>query len=121
VEVTEEALAVMFGVLGPQLDERQRRLLAGAQARALGRGGVVVVAGVSGMSHSTVHLGIREIDQGLQPAGRVRRPGAGRPKATDRDPGLLGALDALVEPTARGDPTSPLRGRASRPAGWPTS
>jgi hypothetical protein len=109
VEVTEEALAVMFAVLGPQLDERQRRLLAGAQARALGRGGVAVVARVSGMSHSTVHLGIREIDQGPQPAGRVRRPGAGRPKATDRDPGLLGALDALVEPTARGDPESPLR------------
>jgi hypothetical protein len=109
VEVTEEALAVMFAVLGPQLDERQRRLLAGAQARALGRGGVAVVARVSGMSHSTVHLGIREIDQGPQPAGRVRRPGAGRPKATDRDPGLLGAWDALVEPTARGDPESPLR------------
>jgi hypothetical protein len=109
VEVTEEALAVLFAVLGPQLDERQRRLLAGAQARALGRGGVAVVARASGMSHSTVHLGISEIDQGPQPAGRVRRPGAGRPKATDRDPGLLQALDALVEPTARGDPQSPLR------------
>jgi len=109
VEVTEEALAAMFAVLGPQLDERQRRLLAGAQARALGRGGVAVVARTSGMSHSTVHLGIREIDQGLKPAGRIRRPGAGRPKATDRDPGLLQALDALVEPTARGDPESPLR------------
>ncbi len=109
MEVTEEALAAMFAVLGPQLDERQRRLLAGAQARALGRGGVAVVARTSGMSHSTVHLGIREIDQGPQPAGRIRRPGAGRPKATDRDPGLLAALDALVEPTSRGDPESPLR------------
>src|SRR6266567_3417547 len=99
----------MFGVLGPQLDERQRRLLAGAQARALGRGGVAVVARTSGMSHSTVHLGIREIDQGPQPPGRIRRQGAGRPKATDRDPGLLQALDALVEPTTRGDPQSPLR------------
>jgi Rhodopirellula transposase DDE domain len=109
VEVTEEALAAMFAVLGPQLDERQRRLLAGAQARALGRGGVAVVARTSGMSHSTVHLGIREIDQGPKPAGRIRRPGAGRPKATDRDPGLRHALDALVEPTSRGDPASPLR------------
>ncbi len=109
MEVTEEGLAAMFAVLAPQLDERQRRLLAGAQARALGRGGVAVVARASGVSHSTVHLGIREIDQGPQPAGRVRRSGAGRPKATDRDPGLLRALDALVEPTARGDPESPLR------------
>ncbi len=109
MEVTEEALAAMFAVLGPQLDERQRRLLAGAQARALGRGGVAVVARTSGMSHSTVHLGIREIDQGPKPAGRIRRPGAGRPKATDRDPGLRHALDALVEPTSRGDPASPLR------------
>src|SRR6266487_4493779 len=56
----------MFGVLGPQLDERQRRLLAGAQARALGRGGVAVVARTSGMSNSTVHLGIRENEQGPQ-------------------------------------------------------
>ena len=109
MEVTEEALAAMFAGLGPQLDERQRRLLAGAQARALGRGGVTTVARASGMSRSTVRIGTTEIDQGPQPAGRVRRPGAGRPKATDRDPGLLQALDALVEPTARGDPTSPLR------------
>ncbi len=109
MEVTEEALAAMFAVLSPQLDERQRRLLAGAQARALGRGGITAVACASGMSRSTVHLGIREIDHGVQPAGRVRRHGAGRPRATDRDPGLLHALDALVEPTARGDPESPLR------------
>jgi hypothetical protein len=61
------------------------------------------------MARSTVEGGTAEIDQGALPAGRVRRSGAGRPKATDRDPGLLAALDALVEPTARGDPRSPLR------------
>jgi hypothetical protein len=109
MEVTEEALVAMFAVLSPHLDERQRRLLAGAQARALGRGGIAAVARASGMSHSTVHLGTTEIDQDPQPAGRVRRAGAGRPRATDRDPGLLAALDALVEPTSRGDPESPLR------------
>jgi hypothetical protein len=109
VEVTEEALAAMFAVVSPHLDERQRRLLAGAQARALGRGGIAAVARASGMARSTVELGTAEIDQGAVPAGRVRRSGAGRPKATDRDPGLLAALDALVEPTARGDPASPLR------------
>jgi hypothetical protein len=109
MEVTEEALAAMFAVVSPHLDERQRRLLAGAQARALGRGGIAAVARTSGMARSTVELGTAEIDQGAVPAGRVRRSGAGRPKATDRDPGLLAALDALVEPTARGDPMSPLR------------
>jgi hypothetical protein len=109
MEVTEEALAAMFAVVAPHLDERQRRLLAGAQARALGRGGIAAVARASGMARSTVELGTAEIDQGAVPAGRVRRSGAGRPKATDRDPGLLAALDALVEPTARGDPESPLR------------
>src|ERR687897_1247686 len=109
MEVTEEALAAMFAAVSPHLDERQRRLLAGAQARALGRGGIAAVARASGMARSTVELGTAEIDQGAVPAGRVRRSGAGRPKATDRDPGLLAALDALVEPTARGDPESPLR------------
>ena len=99
----------MFAVVSPHLDERQRRLLAGAQARALGRGGIAAVARASGMARSTVELGTTEIDQGAVPARRVRRSGAGRPKATDRDPGLLAALDALVEPTARGDPESPLR------------
>src|SRR6266542_1019576 len=105
MELTEEALAAMFAVVSPHLDERQRRLLAGAQAR----GGIAAVARASRMARSTVELGTAEIDQGAEPAGRVRRSGAGRPKATDRDPGLLAALDALVEPTARGDPQSPLR------------
>src|SRR6266487_3580719 len=109
MELTEEALAAMFAVVSPHLDERQRRLLAGAQARALGRGGIAAVARASRMARSTVELGTAEIDQGAEPAGGVRRSGAGRPKATDRDPGLLAALDDLVEPTARGDPASPLR------------
>ena len=109
MEVTEEALAAMFAVLSPHLDERQRRLLAGAQARALGRGGIAMVARASGMARSTVRIGTSEIDQGPELIRRARRPGAGRPKATAHDPGLLAALDALVEPTARGDPESPLR------------
>ena len=109
MEVTEEALAAMFAVLSPHLDERQRRLLAGAQARALGRGGIAMVARASGMARSTVRIGTSEIDQGPELTRRARRPGAGRPKATAHDPGLLAALDALVEPTARGDPESPLR------------
>src|SRR4029453_12695745 len=109
MEVTDEALTAMFAVLSAHLDERQRRLLAGAQARALGRGGIAAAGRASGRSRSTVRIGTTEIDQGPQVTGRVRRPGAGRPKAADRDPGLLAALDGLVEPTARGGPESPLR------------
>src|SRR5215204_4701741 len=66
-------------------------------------------ARASGMARSTVRIGTSEIDQGPELTRRARRPGAGRPKATVHDPGLLAALDALVEPTARGDPESPLR------------
>src|SRR5215204_5533417 len=99
----------MFAVLSPHLNERQRRLLAGAQARALGRGGVAMVARASGLSRSTVSTGAGEVDEGPDVTERVRRPGAGRRRVEDRDPGLVGALDALVEPTTRGDPESPLR------------
>lgn len=54
--------------------------------------------------------GVRDVRGGETLAkGRVRRPGAGRPKATTRDPGLRGGLDRLIEPTTRGDPESPLR------------
>ncbi len=109
MELTEEALGVMFAVLSPHLDERQRRLLAGAQARALGRGGVTVVARATRLGLTTVKKGAVEIDQGPEVTGRVRRPGAGRPKAPEQDPELMAALDALVEPDARGDPMSPLR------------
>jgi transposase len=109
VEVGEEALAEMFATLAPHLGERQKRLLAGAQARALGRGGIAAVARSSGMSRSTVQSGVREVDEGAEPSGRVRRPGAGRPRLIDKDPDLLLELDDLVSPEARGDPMSPLQ------------
>ena len=108
MEVSEEALAQMFAMLTPHLDERRKRLLAGAQARALGRGGIAAVARASGMSRSTVQSGVREVNEGAEPSGRVRRPGAGRPRLIDKDPDLLLELDDLVSPEARGDPMSPL-------------
>jgi hypothetical protein len=109
VEVSEGALAQIFATLTPHLDERRKRLLAGAQARALGRGGIAAVARASGMSRSTVQSGVREVDEGAEPSGRVRRPGAGRPRLIDKDPDLLLELDDLVSPEARGDPMSPLQ------------
>ena len=107
--MTEAALAGMFATVMPLLDERQRRLLAGAQARALGRGGIEAVVQAAGMSRTTVQKALREMDSGVEPSARVRRLGAGRKRLTDKDPSLLSELDAMVEPLARGDPMCPLR------------
>ncbi len=103
------ALSQMFASVLPILDERQRRTLAGAQARALGRGGIGVVARAASMSRSTVQKAVTEVAAGVDPAAPVRRAGAGRKKLIDKDPHLLVNLDDLVEPTARGDPMCPLR------------
>jgi Rhodopirellula transposase DDE domain len=110
VEVSEEALRGFFSVVSPLLDERQRRLVAGAAAGLVGRGGPTVVARAAGMSRSTVITGAREIAAGeAVPADRVRREGGGRKANIDKDPNLLLELDDLVSPEARGDPMSPLR------------
>jgi transposase len=109
VEVTQGALAAKFGVILPHLDERQRRLLLGAEARALGHGGIRAVARAAGVGEVTVSAGARELEAGAGPLGRARRPGGGRKKAAVVDRGLVPALLALVEPDERGDPRSPLR------------
>jgi transposase len=109
VEETRQVLAAKFQVIFPHLDERQRRLLMGAEARALGHGGIRSVARAAGVREATVSLGVDELDSGSEPLGRARRPGGGRRQAADLDPGLRPALLALVEPEERGDPMSPLR------------
>lgn len=108
--VDEAGIAVRFQAIRVHVDERARRLFAGAEALAIGRGGIAAVARATGLSEPTVRQGVKDV-QGGEPLakGRVRRPGAGRPKATTRDPGLRDALDRLIEPTTRGDPESPLR------------
>jgi Rhodopirellula transposase DDE domain len=108
-EETRQVLAARFQAVFPHLDERQRRLLMGAGARSLGHGGIRLVARAAGVREGTVSLGAAELDAGAEPLGRVRRPGGGRKRAADLDPGLLPALLALVEPDERGDPMSPLR------------
>jgi hypothetical protein len=108
-EETRQALAAKFEAIFPHLDERQRRLLMGAEARSRGHGGIRLVARAAGVREATVSLGVDELDAGAEPLGRVRRPGGGRKRAADLDPGLLPALLALVEPDERGDPMSPLR------------
>ncbi len=105
----EESLAAKFQVLFPHLDERQRRLLMGAEARVLGHGGIRLVARAAGVREATVALGVTELDSGAEPLGRARLPGGGRKRVAEVDPGLRPALLALVEPGTRGDPMSPLR------------
>ena len=102
-------LAAKFEAIFPHLDERQRRLLLGAEARALGHGGIRLVAGAAGVREATVSLGVDELESGGDPLGRARRPGGGRKRSADLDSGLRPALLALVEPDERGDPMSPLR------------
>jgi Rhodopirellula transposase DDE domain len=109
VEGFEESLASKFAVMFPHLDERQRRLLMGAEARVLGHGGIRLVARAAGASQATVSAGVTELEAGEDPLGRTRRIGGGRKRLVDLDPSLRPALLALVEPDERGDPMSPLR------------
>ena len=109
MELSPESLRGFFEAVSPLLDERQRRLVAGAMATTLGRGGPTRVTEASGLSRNTVISGAREIEAGAGPSDRVRAPGAGRRPLIDEQPGLLHELDDLVEPESRGDPMSPLR------------
>ena len=98
-----------LSLIRAHLDERAWRLLLGAEAKVLGRGGIKTVASACGAHPDTVAQGVRELDYPEPIPGRVRRPGAGRPALRGTDPALLVALDALVDPESRGDPESPLR------------
>ena len=94
----------------PFVDERSRRLLAASEARAAGWGGIAAVAAATGVAPSTIGRGIKELERGEDLIeGRVRQRGGGRWATVAKDPTLLTDLMALVEPTTRGDPESPLR------------
>ena len=96
--------------LSGELSERARRRWAAVEAVSLGHGGISVVSAATGLAHSTVRRGIRELDTGVSPStGRQRRIGAGRKRAEVVDPAIKAALERLVEPESRGDPQSPLR------------
>lgn len=101
----------VFEALRPVLNERMRRLVAAAEAQALGHGGVTLVAEATGLARSTITEGIAELAAPSPEGGeqRLRRPGGGRKRLTDHDPTLLRDLEGLVEPATRGDPESPLR------------
>jgi hypothetical protein len=103
-----------FVSLVPIMDERVRRQWAASEALARGWGGIALVAQATGLARNTIARGIRELNErAAHPAAsagsRVRRPGAGRKRLRETDPGLVKALDALVDPVTRGHPESPLR------------
>lgn len=97
--------------LSPHLNERNRRIYAATEARAIGYGGIKIMCQVTGMAYQTIKNGINELNfefvQRLD-VSRVRKPGGGRKKNIDKDPTLLEDLKSLVEASTRGDPESPL-------------
>ena len=99
-----------YKALAPALTERGRRLWAATEARAAGRGGITLVARATGIGYSTIQRGLQDLaaPPDLAPS-RSRRPGGGRKTTLEKDPTLLTDLEGLVEPTASGDPMSPLR------------
>ena len=114
--IDSEAVRVKYVVMKTELDERSRRMWAAAEANTLGHGGVVAVSKATGLAESTIRKGRKEIRN--HPPGdskretavrRVRKKGGGRKPLEQKESSLLDRLDALVEPTSRGDPMSPLR------------
>ena len=105
------SLAEKFERIRPHLNEASLRLWAANEALSLGYGGVSAVARATELSRTTIHAGMAELESAAvaPEPNRIRRSGAGRKKLTDKDPGLLGALNKLVDPVTRGDPESPLR------------
>ncbi len=100
-----------FLALKPVMDERLTRLWAGAEAEAIGDGGITLVAAATGMSRTTIRAGRDELRKGVaaHDVVKVRRAGAGRPSIEKQNPEIVDALDQLMEPAARGDREAPLR------------
>ena len=100
--------------IAPVLNEQSRRRFVALEAQALGRGGVSLMARITGLARSTIYHGLSDIRNNVAAApGRIRKAGGGRKKKTLEDPTLLGDLKALVEPVTRGDPMRSLLCRSS--------
>ncbi len=108
--IDQAAIQARFDALGPFLNERDRRLFAASEARAAGHGGIAAVSRISGIARSTIGRGLADLRSGaLRCSDRVRRTGGGQKPATETQPGILDALNDLVEPSIRGDPEAALR------------
>lgn len=105
----EATIVTKYAALSGLLDERARRLWAASESRAIGYGGDALVSAATGIARETIRNGRRELEEGVELSDRLRRPGAGRPRIEQSQPGLKEALEQMVEPLTRGDPMSPLR------------
>jgi len=107
----ETIVRTKFLALSPVMDERLTRLWAGAEADALGDGGIALVERATGLSRTTIRAGRDELRAGVSSDDvvAVRRPGGGRARMEEATPDLVTALETLVDPVTRGDPESPLR------------
>jgi Rhodopirellula transposase DDE domain len=103
-------IRAQYEQLAAFLDERGRRLFAATEAMSVGLGGVTAVSAATGIARSTINRGIAELKAGRHEIGsRIRRAGGGRKRAVERQPGLLAAIEALIDHAIRGDPEAPLR------------
>ena len=105
----EAKIVAKYAAIEGVLDERGRRLWAAAESLSIGYGGDAVVSDATGISRPTIRSGRRQLASGSYERERIRRPGAGRPRLGVSQPGLKEALEQLVDPVTRGDPSSPLR------------
>ena len=100
----------------PLLNESQKRRYLAAEAISLGHGGIKEISAISGMHRNTISVGIQELRSGeLDTSGkvnnqsRIRAPGGGRKSILEKQPGILDALERLVDPESYGNPMNPLR------------
>jgi hypothetical protein len=97
-----------FTAVDRDLNERSRRLLAAAEAKTAGYGGITAASLATGVARSTIGRGLKDLADPDSLSGGVRRPGGGCPTLTEKDPTLLENLRQLVEPATMGDPMRPL-------------
>ena len=97
-----------FRAVKGDLNERSRRLLAAAEAKTAGHGGIAATSRATGVARSTIGRGLKDLATPSSLSGQVRRPGGGGPPLIEKDPTLLEALRQLLEPATMGDPTRPL-------------
>src|ERR1700726_1540833 len=108
--IDQDAIQARFDALEPFLNERDRRLFAASEARAAGHGGIAAVSRTTGIARSTIGRGLADLRSGVvRCSERIRRRGGGQKPVIETQPGILEALNELVEPSIRGDPEAPLR------------